>query len=145
MNTGSHEGECTLTSGACIVASIIRRLLILGRWLTIIHAHLLELGLHLLETQLLLLLLAQVSHWLEAYLADTRLLLLHHLLRHDWGRRFDINGTPFSLRSFSLFRAEADQVNELGTLDPGIVGILILGDILCWLLLFSFLFFLLWG
>ena len=80
-----------------------------------LHLHLLELGLHLLQAQLLLLLLVQMSHGLES--ARLRLVGL------------DDEGRLLWLRRARVLDAQADQVDELGALDPCIVCILVLGHI----------------
>ena len=89
-----------------------------------LHLHLLELRLHLLQAQLLLLLLVQVRHGLEG--ARLRLVGL------------DDEGRLLGLRRARALHAEADQVDELGALDPGVVCILVLrhvprrlGSVLC--------------
>ena len=100
-----------------------------------------ELRLHLLQSDLLLLLFVQVGHWLEATSAntsDTSSVSPHSPKSARHGRFcptsgwIDIDGATDVLSGFSyrlLLRPQIDQVDELSALDPGIVRVLVLWNV----------------
>ena len=94
-----------------------------------------QLRLHLLQPDLLLLLFIQVGHWLKAATASGTC-TTHSPESSRHGRLgptsgwVDIDTATFILiccfRCWVFFRTQIYQVNELGTLDPGIVSVLVL-------------------
>ena len=99
-----------------------------------------ELCLHLLQSDLLLLLFVQVGHWLEATSANTSdISTVSHSPKSARHGRFgptsgwiDIDSSTVVLRGFSyrfLLRPQIDKVDKLSALDPGIVRVLVLWDV----------------
>ena len=85
----------------------------------------------------MLLLLVQVCHRLErsnarcsAWCTHCRLKGAH---RRRSSHRFDIDGFSFGLGSllFVVFRAQVDKIDELGSFDPGVIRIFVLGHVSC--------------
>ena len=103
-----------------------------------------KLRLHLLHPDLLLLLLVQVGHWLEAAAAGP----CGHGAEGTWHGRLGLNGGWIDIDSVRfglicircriLLCPQIDQVDELGAFDPGIVGVLVFWNIslrFCWFFL----------
>ena len=95
---------------------------------------------HLLQSNLLLLLFVQVSHWLETTSANTsHTSTVSHSPKSARHGRFgptsgwiDIDSASVVLSGFScrfLLRPQIDQVDELSALDPGIVRVFVLWNV----------------